>query len=107
MSHLNFLQSSVLPVHHAFFTRQRGVSTGLYESLNFSLRKDDLLQNVKQNRALVSGWFGVCAEHLLIPHQVHKDRVLVIDEPFQKSPEADGLITQKPDLVIGITAADC
>ena len=46
-------------IRHGFFTRQGGVSGGLYTGLNVGLGSDDRRDHVEENRARVAGWLGV------------------------------------------------
>ncbi len=54
-------------------------------------------------------WFqqvGVDADRLAIVRQVHGQEVRVVDHPGECG-EADGLLTDQPDLLLGIRTADC
>ena len=58
MLHAASLQS--LPgIRHAFFTRQGGVSGGIYESLNGGVGSRDAAGHVAENRALMAKALGV------------------------------------------------
>ena len=46
---------------HGFFTRQGGVSTGLYDSLNTGLGSDDARACVLENRDRVRQYLGATA----------------------------------------------
>ena len=56
MSELQPLQSALLAsqpgLRHAFFTRQGGVSTGIYQGLNVGLGSKDDPAAVRENRRL-------------------------------------------------------
>mgnify|MGYP001332622412 CR=1 FL=1 len=49
-------------VAHAFFTRQGGVSAGLYASLNGGVGSKDERAHVMENRARMAARLGVSAE---------------------------------------------
>ncbi len=101
--------TAALPARHGFFTRNGGVSTGPYASLNCSLSGADELANILQNRALVAQAIGVPRESLLGVKQVHGINVITATEawPIGQGGEADALVTAIPGLAIGIVTADC
>lgn len=100
-----FLTSSALDgLKHGFFTRQGGVSAGLYDSLNIGLGSDDDKVLVLENRDRVRDALG--AQHLVTAHQTHSTVTAFIDAP-QSGIKADALVTKTPGLAIGALAADC
>lgn len=57
-------------------------------------------------RARVAAAVG--ADRLLLPRQVHSDRVLEVTDPWPgDGPEADGLLVRAPGTAVGVLAADC
>ncbi|HTS42243.1 MAG TPA: peptidoglycan editing factor PgeF [Xanthobacteraceae bacterium] len=100
---------SVLPgIHHAFFTREGGVSSGLYASLN-GVGSDDRPESVAENRARMAAALAVKPDHLITAYQIHSPDVVVAERPWVESdrPRADGIVTRVPGLAIGISTADC
>ena len=78
------LQAHVLPsegVAHGFFTRQGGVSTGLYASLNGGVGSRDAPEQVAENRRRMAARLGVRPENLLVPYQTHSPDALIVTEP--------------------------
>ncbi|UHD46934.1 peptidoglycan editing factor PgeF [Aureimonas altamirensis] len=95
-------------VRHAFFTRRGGVSRGIYEGLNVGIGSDDEPAHVAANRRAAMRWLGASGEGPATPWQVHSPDVAVIDAPFVGTrPKADGVVTAKPGLAIGVVTADC
>jgi purine-nucleoside/S-methyl-5'-thioadenosine phosphorylase / adenosine deaminase len=93
---------------HGFFTRQGGVSTGIYGSLNCGPGSRDDAENVRQNRALVAQTLGVAPDHLLTLYQIHSATAVVVDKAWDgEAAEADALVTRTPGLAIGALTADC
>lgn len=92
-------------VRHAFFTREGGVSDGVYASLNGGVGSRDAPEAVAENRRRMAAHLG-CAS-LLVPYQVHSPTCLVVTEPWTERPRADALATATPGLVLGVTGADC
>jgi YfiH family protein len=105
---MNFFTSD-LPARHGFFTRQGGVSSGPYASLNCSFSGADDAALVRQNRALVAQAMGVSPEHLLGLKQVHGTAVITVESPWPvgNGPAADALVTAIPGLALGVITADC
>jgi len=95
-------------VKHAFFTRQGGVSTGIYASLNVGRGSKDEASDVAENRRRAAAWFGAEPAELLTCYQIHSPTVLLADGPWgDERPEGDGVVTATAGLVCGALAADC
>jgi len=97
-------------VQHRFFTRRGGVSAGLFSSLNCGYGSADDPSNVRENRRRVAEHFGLSEPDLQTLHQIHSTEVLTVtDERWSSpgAPKADGLVTDRPGVVLGVMAADC
>lgn len=96
-------------LRHGFFTREGGVSGGLYSSLNCGIKTDDSDINVRENRARVAAALGFSANQLVIAKQVHGAKVVTVTRPwgFGAAPEGDGMVTADPGIALGILTADC
>ena len=94
-------------VRHAFFTRQGGVSQGIYASLNVGRGSRDDPAAVIENRARVAGWFGLAEPALLCAYQIHSATAHTVTGLWDKPPEGDGLVTALPGLALGALSADC
>ncbi|THD81891.1 MAG: peptidoglycan editing factor PgeF [Phenylobacterium sp.] len=93
-------------IRHGFFTRQGGVSQGIYESLNVGLGSGDDPDAVAENRRRVAGHFGQAA--LVTAYQVHSATALVADGPWPAGPpQADAVVSATPGVVCAALAADC
>ncbi len=107
------LQSPLLAAHeqirHGFFTRDGGVSDGIYRSLNGGFGSSDATERVGENRERMAAALGVTATHLLTAYQVHSTEVVVVRDPWTReaAPRADALVTDRPGLAVGVTTADC
>ncbi|NQV82073.1 MAG: peptidoglycan editing factor PgeF [Alphaproteobacteria bacterium] len=102
------LLSSAPRVAHGFFTRQGGVSTGIYASLNCGVGSDDSRDNVRRNRARVLQQIGAPTGTLNTVHQVHGTVVAEATGAWPAEPPvADGVVSCTPGVVIGILTADC
>jgi len=95
-------------IRHGFFTRQGGVSKGVYGSLNCGLGSRDDAESVQQNRALVAETLGVPPDRLLTLYQVHSATAVIVETSWEgAAAEADALVTRTPGLAIGALTADC
>jgi polyphenol oxidase len=105
---MNIYASPHLAAPHRFFSRNGGVSTGAYASLNCSFTSDDPA-NVRENRARVAEAMGVARDKLLGCKQVHGIEVVTVREPWAEGegPAADALVSNVPGLGLGVITADC
>ena len=96
-------------VRHAFFTREGGVSDGLFASLNCGYGSGDDPVNVARNRAIAAGRLGLAEDRLITCYQIHSATVLTVDRPWRRedAPRADGMVTDQPGIALGVLAADC
>ena len=95
-------------IRHGFFTRQGGVSEGIYGSLNCGLGSNDDRSQVTVNRNRVANHLGARAGSVMTVYQIHSATALVIDKPFEGAvPKADALVTRAPGVVVAALAADC
>lgn len=106
------LMKSVPTLKHGFFTRNGGVSTGMLSSLNFSLSKGDSTHNIMKNRERAMSHLEIDSKHLSTIHQIHGNTVHTLTEPIKfldplQSLKGDGLVTNNPNIALGIISADC
>jgi hypothetical protein len=81
-------------IRHGFFTREGGVSSGVFASLNCGFGSGDEAANVAR---------------LVTCHQIHSATIVTVERPWlpAQAPRADGMVTRIPGLALGILAADC
>jgi YfiH family protein len=97
-------------IQHGFFTRRGGVSVFPYDTLNVGLGSKDEAAAVAENRRRVAAAFDRPAEQLLSLYQIHSNIALTVDGPWADPdgrPEADGLVTTTPGLILSALSADC
>lgn len=116
---LVWLESEVLSSHsgvaHGFSTRLGGVSRGCFSSLNLGHTRGDDPAAVRENyRRFCEATGAGKTENLVLSHQVHKDhiRVCTMEDAGkgldrERDYDADGLMTNVPDLPVVIFSADC
>ena len=95
-------------VRHGFFTRQGGVSTGLYEGRNTGVGSEDDPAAVAENRRRVAEWMGGTPDDLAACYQVHSAIAHVADAGWRgHRPEGDASVTAAPGVICAVLTADC
>jgi polyphenol oxidase len=106
---------------HGFSTRMGGFSR-VYggNSLNLGFTKEDSPAAVERNRAAFLAEVGAKWRQktsapnrrsglwpLVTARQIHSDIIRLVTSPAEPQLASDGLITETPELVLGIQTADC
>ena len=101
--------STLAGIRHAFFTRNGGVSEGLYQSLNGGVGSDDAPAKVAENRTRMATAVGVPPERFLTCYQIHSPEVVTATQPWPANarPRADAIVTRVPGLAAAVSTADC
>jgi YfiH family protein len=96
-------------IRHGFFTREGGVSDGIYASLNGGIGSKDDQALVAENRARMARALDVAPERFIGCYQIHSPEVVIAERPWTHAdrPKADAIVTNVPDLAIGVSTADC
>jgi YfiH family protein len=108
---LPLVESSVLPPEfsHGFTTREGGVSTGPFASLNLGLSWGDEREAVMENRRRLRAAGG--AKSLYVVPQVHGAGVVTVradDEPGEIAlKKADALVSDVAGAALAVFVADC
>lgn len=107
---LNFYRFRILQrfpeIAHAVFTREGGVSSGPYHTLNLSYHSGDEETKVIENRERAKK--ALDADDLVSAHQVHGAEFKVVDHmPAGELNGFDGLLTSLPGVALLIKQADC
>ena len=99
---------------HAFSTRQGGVSPAPWDNLNLGANRGDDPANVRENFSWFCSAVWTDDEALVKNHQIHSDivrpvtrRDILPDSAQPGTYEADGLITDEPDVCLTIFSGDC
>jgi YfiH family protein len=97
------------PVRHGFFTREGGVSTGVFASLNCSLRSGDDLAAINENRRRAMAELGLGLDALASVYQVHSADLVIVERPWPagERPKVDAMVTTRKGVALGILTADC
>lgn len=101
-------------VRHGFSTRKGGVSPAPLDSLNLGVNRGDDPANVRENYDRFCGAIGINPNRTVLSSQVHETTIRVCTESdagkgllFPRDYNADGLITDVPDLALCVFSADC
>ena len=97
-------------------TRHGGYSSGEYDSFNCNEFCGDEAESVRKNREMLCGLLPGKDAKLIIPHQIHRTEVRIIDEDFMQLTEedkatsldgVDALVTMLRNVCICVSTADC
>ena len=93
---------------HGFLGRRGGVSTGVLAGLNVGYGSKDDRTAIEENRGLAIAALLRDAD-LATVHQVHSAEVAYVARPWAQDarPHADAMVTDRPNLLLGILTADC
>ena len=96
-------------VRHAFFTRDGGVSDGVYASLNGGQGSGDVAAHVQENRRRMAEALDASDGVVVTAFQIHSPTAVIATKPWARAdaPRADAIATNAARLAIGVTVADC
>jgi len=93
---------------HGFFTREGGVSTGLYEGLNTGIGSNDDPASVVENRRRVAAHLKGAPDDLAACFQIHSAVARTADTGWKgQRPEGDAVVTATPGVICAVLTADC
>ena len=108
-----FYTAPNIAARHVFTTRLGGVSTGVLESLNLSVRRGDTPENVRENFRRLSAAAGMDVSRMVYARQVHGAEVHVARADELQASECeprfacDGFVTNEPGVPVAVFMADC
>lgn len=93
---------------HGFLGRRGGVSIGQLAGLNVGYGSSDDRSAIDENRRRAIAALLPDAK-LATVHQVHSAEVVHVHAPWAQGerPRADGMVADRPNLLLGILTADC
>jgi len=96
-------------VRHGFFSRNGGVSEGLFTSLNCGYGSGDDKDKVTENRRRAMAQIDLEGDRLVTAYQIHSPDVVEVLAPWPReaAPKADAMVTREKGLALGILTADC
>ena len=93
-------------IKYKFFTKNNGLSSGIYKSLNCGLKSKDDINKVKSNIALAASYISREKKKIIIPNLLHSNKCMIVNKIY-KEYKCDGLVSQRDDVILGVTTADC
>lgn len=91
----------------AFSIRKGGQSPPSLDSLNFSTKQGDSLDNVRTNLGVLAEFLNIDAGNIATCNQVHGDTVAVINSVSSSPPKADAIVAAQPGIFPAVKTADC
>lgn len=85
-------------VRHCYTLRKNEINVQIKDG-----DKTDLISSYKK----VADVLGVNWQHIVKPHQTHTDRIENVESGNDQFEEVDGVITNKKDIILCTTSADC
>jgi len=96
------------PLRHGFFTRRGGASSGVFAGLNCGRGSSDQAEVVEINRARAAAAMDAGPDALRGLCQTHSARAVVADAvAADHPPEGDGIVTDRPGVLLSVLTADC
>src|SRR5690606_29678498 len=95
-------------VRHGFFTREGGVSEGIYAGLNTGGGSNDDPAAVAENRRRVAEWMGGGLDDLCGCYQIHSAVARVAESGWAgERPEGDAVVSAVRGPIASVLTADC
>ena len=106
---LNILQFEHISCVHGMTTRQGGVSTGGFESLNLGRYAGDSQEHIERNLEIFFKSTLTDRSRTISTHQTHSDHIAIIRdiEQFEIMEDTDALITNQKEVTLMTFYADC
>ena len=100
---------------NAFSTREGGVSTGMYSSMNLAFTRGDDPEKVSENYRLFGESIGVSREQMVFSDQQHTTNVMEVTSAHhgmgiireRNFSDIDGIMTSEPGVCLVTSYADC
>ncbi len=92
---------------HGFSTRLGGVSEGEFASMNLSYERGDKEEAVDENYRRICRAMDIERGNLVFSQQVHDTKVVRVEKPGRYLKGIDGMVTDRPGLVLVTSYADC
>ena len=86
------------------FSKNGGFSEGIYRSLNCGRGSKDNKKNIKKNLSLVAKKMKINQKRLLLMHQTHSNKVIIINEKNKNTNKfkCDAFLTKLKGFALGV-----
>ena len=92
---------------HNFFGSSGGFSSGVFRGLNVNPKGNEILSEWEKNIEYIAGFFDLRKKDLVLLKQGVSANVFYVDKPSLFEFEGDGMVTDKPNIILGLRTADC
>ena len=96
-----------LQTSHKFFGRKGGISQGIFAGLNVSPKGCNDSEELEQNLEIAAQYFKLHKQNFALLNQGVSNKVFYIDKPTFLEFDGDGMVTDKPNIILGLRTADC
>jgi polyphenol oxidase len=96
-------------IKHCFFSRNNGVSKGIYESLNCGAGSNDNQESIFKNLEIVCNKINCKKDSLITLNQKHTNQVIHFknEASVENKLTGDAIVSEVKNMGIGILTADC
>lgn len=102
-------------IEHGFSTREGGVSSGIFASMNLGFNRGDSYGNVMENYRIMGNALNMSVENMVLSAQTHTTNLRIVTEDDKGKglvkekdySDIDGLITNIPGIPLVTFYADC
>ena len=104
---MSYFAPNLIKEKHCFFGRSGGVSEGVYASLNVNWKSGDDKEHIQTNRQIIAAYFGLTYADMFTMNQGVTADVTYADKPEHFKVFADGVVTDKENIILALKTADC
>ncbi len=104
---MQLYKSNLVSTKHFFSSREGGVSSPPYASLNLAYHVGDRRDDVMRNHKILAHIAGYDLKKLVFMNQIHSHKVHVVDEESFLVPSCDALVTNEAGVALMVMSADC
>ena len=101
------LLSKYKNISHGITTREGGVSTAKFNSLNLATHVGDTLEDVVENRTVLANHLNISLQQLKFSEQTHSANICTASFLDNNFLDTDALITNECGVCINTLTADC
>lgn len=87
-------------------TRLGGISKSPYHSMNLGSNTEDNVNDNEKNKEIFASCIGIDTNQIVRAKQTHSDNILIAEEAGYFE-DYDSIITNKPNLFLAVSTADC